>query len=107
MKATLNGDAVVRTICGALLSLAMPLAAAGQGLAVHSDFNNDRFQDLAIGVPFEDFAATNDGGVNVIYGSATGLSATGNQFWSQNTAGIEGGAESGDQFGDPLGADPR
>ena len=39
----------------------------GYSLAA-ADFNGDGFTDLAVGVPFEDQAATNDGAVNVIYG---------------------------------------
>ena len=37
--------------------------------------------------------------VNVIYGSAAGLTAAGNQLWYQDIAGIDGVAEAGDQFG--------
>jgi FG-GAP repeat len=68
------------------------------------DFNGDDFQDLAVGVPLENFAATDDGGVNVIYGSSTGLTEAGDQFWSQNSPGIQGGAESDDTFGGTLAA---
>lgn len=42
------------------------------------------------------------GAVHVLYGSPTGLSATGSQLWSQNSAGIAGNAESGDIFGFAL-----
>jgi FG-GAP repeat len=70
--------------------------------SVKADFNGDGFGDLAVGVPRENFAATDDGGVNVIYGSSTGLSEAGDQFWSQNSPGIQGGAESGDRFGSSL-----
>ena len=42
------------------------------------------------------------GAVNVIYGSSTGLSATGNQLWTQNSQGIEGRAGAGDWFGYAL-----
>lgn len=56
------------------------------------DFNNDGFLDLAIGSPLEDAKATDDGAMNVIYGSATGLNAgtVANQFWQQ------GGGSAGD-----------
>jgi hypothetical protein len=41
------------------------------------DFNGDGFADLAIGVPEEDTGGAEDAGaVNVIYGSASGLTAT-------------------------------
>ncbi len=66
--------------------------------------------DLAIGVPFEDVVSALDGtqqvdagAVNVIYGSATtGLSATGNQFWHQDSPGIFDTAQPGDRFGSTL-----
>ena len=64
------------------------------------DFNNDSYDDLAIGVPNEDIGALNSAGaVNIIYGGAGGLTVTGNQLWSQDSAGIAGGSEAGDLFG--------
>jgi hypothetical protein len=63
------------------------------------DFNGDGFDDLITGVPLEDVGGIADaGGANVIYGTLTGLSASGNQFWDQNSTGISGGAEAGDDF---------
>jgi hypothetical protein len=54
---------------------------------------------LAIGAPGEDVGALSDAGaVNVIYGSAAGLNAAGDQIWHQDVAGIEGVAEAGDRF---------
>jgi hypothetical protein len=65
-----------------------------------TDFNGDGFADLAVGVPLEDVGSVADAGaVNVIYGSDSGLTSAGDQFWSQNSSGIEGKAEKGDQFG--------
>ena len=60
--------------------------------------------DLAIGVPNKDLnGIVNAGEVNVIYGSFLGgLTATNNQLWSQSSAGIRGGPESGDRFGAAL-----
>ena len=77
------------------------------GSAVASgDFNADGFTDLAIGVPGEDASATTDGGVNVIHGSAGGLSATAtaDQFWGQDSPGVEDTAEDYDEFGSALAA---
>jgi hypothetical protein len=70
---------------------------AGQG----ADFNGDGYDDQAIGVYFESFgtSAIHAGAVNVIYGSPTGLSEVGNQFWHQNSAGIADVAETDDRFG--------
>lgn len=73
----------------------------GSSLA-SGDFNNDGFSDLAVGAPFETGVAENQGEVHVIYGSANGLTATGNQLWSQNSAGILDDAEAGDAFGSAL-----
>jgi hypothetical protein len=76
----------------------------GERLAV-GDFNGDNKDDLAIGVEGEDVGTSlNTGVVNVIYGSAKGLSATGDQLWHQDTPSIEGTAETGDSFGYSLAA---
>ena len=45
---------------------------------------------------------TDDGAVNVIYGSAAGLNAAGNQFWAQDTPGIIGTREAGDRLDPSL-----
>jgi hypothetical protein len=101
---------IFATMLSLVIWLALPTSASatlsdsevsyGASPSVRADFNGDGFADLAIGVPLEDTAGnTDDGGLNVIYGSAGGLSATGNQFWNQDSAGIFGAAESGDQFG--------
>lgn len=68
------------------------------------DFNGDGKDDLAIGVPFENFSAVNCGAVNLLYGSPSGLTATGNLFFSQNTAGIADAEEEDDLFGGSLAA---
>jgi len=71
----------------------------GSALAA-GDFNDDGFSDLAVGVPGEDLnSVQNAGAVNVIYGSANGLTATNDQFWSQNTTGVPGDAGANDHFG--------
>jgi hypothetical protein len=80
--------------------------AFGWALAT-GNFNRDRYADLAIGVPTEDVGSVTDaGGVNVIYGSAAGLSATAkaDQFWSQDSVDILEQAEFGDRFGSALAA---
>ncbi len=69
------------------------------------DFNGDGRADLAVGVPHEDVGAiANAGAVNVLYGAASGLTATGDQIWDQNTAGISDTAETDDEFGRALAA---
>jgi hypothetical protein len=42
------------------------------------------------------------GAVNVLYGTASGLSATGNQFWTQNSSGVRDAAEADEFFGFSL-----
>ena len=70
------------------------------------DFNADGKDDLAIGVPVEDIGSiSNAGGVEVIYGSSSGLSATlahADQFWTQDSTNIDDSAETGDKFGISL-----
>jgi hypothetical protein len=67
------------------------------------DFNGDGFDDLAIGVPGDIVSGISDAGsVNVIYGSATGLKATGDQLWNQEASGVNGAAAENDSFGRAL-----
>jgi hypothetical protein len=81
----------------------------GSALAA-GDFDHDgvSHEDLAIGVPGEDVdGATDAGAVNVLYGTDTGLSATGSpadQFWTQNSPDVYGASEDGDRFGSALAA---
>ncbi|MBK8051137.1 MAG: FG-GAP repeat protein [Anaerolineales bacterium] len=63
------------------------------------DFNGDGRDDLVVGVPYEDTGLANVGFVHVIYGGGAGLSAAGNQFWSQDSAGIADISEANDYFG--------
>jgi uncharacterized protein (TIGR03437 family) len=60
------------------------------------DFNNDGFDDLAIGAPGENGT---EGLVNVVYGSVGGITTGGNQRWRQGPDGIDGDGENGDLFG--------
>jgi hypothetical protein len=58
------------------------------------DFDGDGFADLAVGVPDEDAGAIVDAGaVNVLYGTATNLSAANDQIWTQDSPGVEDQAE--------------
>ena len=58
--------------------------------------------DVVVGVPSEDAGAQEAGVVNVLYGSATGVTAEGNEVWYQGTTGIAGGPEEPDLFGSAL-----
>ena len=85
-------------------------AETGDGFAAAlaaGDFDDDGRADLAVGVPDEDVGALTDGGVvHVLPGSASGLTATGSQYWNQNSSGILEGIETGDRFGASLAASP-
>lgn len=74
----------------------------GRRLAV-GDFDKDGFDDLAIGVPEEDFGPTPNSGVTqVLYGKPTGLSTKDSQVWHQNKRGIWSSNENHDRFGSAL-----
>jgi hypothetical protein len=71
-----------------------------------TDYNGDGFDDLAVGVMYEDIdILENSGVVHVIYGSSVGLSATAvlaDQFWTQNSTDIEDDAETEDYLGNSI-----
>ncbi|HEY7083060.1 MAG TPA: integrin alpha, partial [Nitrososphaeraceae archaeon] len=73
-----------------LLSITF-LFSVVNAIEVKGDFNGDGNDDLAIGVPGEDLGSifnADAGGVEVIYGSSNGLSATlvhADQFWTQDS----------------------
>ena len=59
-----------------------------------ADYNGDGFDDLAVGLPFED-----GGSVIVIYGSSGRLVSAGNQRWRQGDNGILDEPERNNAFG--------
>ena len=74
------------------------------GFALSSgDYNNDGFDDLAIGAPHEKIGNAEDGGaVSIIYGSAEGLTAKNDTYLHQDTSNVASSAEGDDQFGYSL-----
>jgi FG-GAP repeat len=83
---------IVLVVC-----LAVPTSPA-LALEARGDFNDDGRQDVAVGIPDENLGARADAGaVSVIYGS-TGAPARA-QLFDQNSAGLPGVAERGDEFG--------
>src|SRR5215475_11663122 len=103
----------------AVLVLGVGLPVAGSSFAAHSvdgggragaglrsDFNGDGFADLAVGTPSENLGNDYDGSgaVNVLYGSAGGLTGSGSQFFTEDSPGVRGVAEMGDHFGAALAA---
>lgn len=78
----------------------------GYALAA-GDFDGDKYVDLAIGIPYESIGSVDQAGaVNVIYGSASKLTVTGDQLWYQGSDGLQGTTETGDRFGYALAAIP-
>jgi hypothetical protein len=68
------------------------------------DFDGDGFDDLAVGALGEDLEhparlRTDAGAVHVLYGSPSGLTASGSQFGHQDSRSVEGTAGVGDFFG--------
>lgn len=87
---------------GGILGAAAASDAFGAAVAA-GDFNADGFDDLAIGVPFDDGAAIVDAGaVNVLFGTAGGLTLVFSQIWHQNSGIVSDGAENFDNFGQSL-----
>ena len=70
----------------------------GASLAA-GDFDADGCDDLVIGVPNEDINFVDDGMINILYGSPTGITTTGNRTNGQ--AGLDP-REPNDRFGEVL-----
>ena len=65
------------------------------------NFDGDPFDDLVIrsNLASGDDDTDSPGAINVLYGSFGGLTTARNQFWSQNSPGVIGLSENGDDFG--------
>jgi hypothetical protein len=68
------------------------------------DFDGDGFDDLAVGIPFENLGGNNEGAVQIMYGSAAGLSSSGDQVFHRDTPDVEDDAGDSDEFGGALAA---
>lgn len=67
------------------------------------DFNHDGYDDLVVGVPYEDVGTTVDAGaVNIIYGSSSGLTSVKDQLLYRGATGVIGSPGGNDQFGAAL-----
>lgn len=77
-----------------------PYDRFGEAVAA-GDFDDDGFDDLAVGVPNEwSGASPQEGAVAVILGGATGLKSSGDEIWRIDAIGFTGRA--GDGFGANL-----
>src|SRR3954465_7403064 len=69
----------------AVIATRPAVAAALTVPARQSDFNGDGYSDLAVTAPGD---PPRRGGVNVLYGSSSGLTAVGDQRWWEGTPGL-------------------
>ena len=84
-------------------SPAQSITGLGARAAAAGDFDGDGFDDLALGVPFEDLPPAVDAGqVVAIYGASTGFDFTRTQFWFEDLIHGAGASENDDLFGDAL-----
>lgn len=64
------------------------------------DFDGDGVTDLAVASGHEGLGDIDSAGaVHILYGSPSGLSAEGDQFWGQDSPGVEGEADHHEDFG--------
>ena len=70
-----------------LAASASPAVQAGFVAPSWSDYNDDGYDDLAIGVPYESVGThPGAGAVHVLYGGPNGLSSAGSQRWNADLA---------------------
>lgn len=83
-----------------------PSDAMGASVAV-GDVNGDGYADVVTGVIGEDYSGlTNAGAFLLLRGSAKGLTGSGAQVFSQNSAGLPGVSETEDRFGSQIAVVP-
>jgi hypothetical protein len=69
------------------------------------DFDSDGYDDLVIGVSFEEIDGNDAAGAfHLLYGSSTGLTATVNQFFDQSSVAFPDEPEAADLFGSAFAA---
>ncbi|MGI9642829.1 MAG: hypothetical protein ACR2N9_08600 [Acidimicrobiia bacterium] len=87
-------------------TLAGQVSEAGDGFGTTmrvGNFDNDGFDDLAVGSPSEDIAGRVDNGlVEIVFGSGSGLNPANVDRLHQGKKFVKGTAERNDQFGEGL-----
>ncbi|MFV8749621.1 trypsin-like serine protease [Nannocystaceae bacterium ST9] len=86
-----------------ILGTAACKAHFGAAVAV-ADFDDDGYDDVAVTAPGDTVAGSivQAGTFSVIYGSASGLTAAGDQLINQDSSGIQDSSEAYDFFGESL-----
>ena len=96
---------VVAALFCAGATFAAAAAPATADVSVRGDFDGDGFTELAVGAAADSVSGQpSAGAVNVIYGSARGLSERGDQQFTKVPRAIAGTAMPGARFGAPLAA---
>jgi FG-GAP repeat/FG-GAP-like repeat len=92
--------AAAAALTGGLLMAVSTGTASAAVTGSKVDYNGDGYADVAASAPLA-YVSGHKGAGNVValYGTATGLTAGDHKTFSQNTSGVPGTAESGDQFG--------
>lgn len=86
----------------AVFAISAP-ANASCSTRVTSDFDGDGYADVAVGEPLRDIGEFNyAGAVQINYGSSSGITATGRQYFDEDSAGIAGTPSYDDRFGYAL-----
>jgi hypothetical protein len=89
------------SVLGPTISHVTPAGAVVVHTA-HPDFNHDGFADVVVNIDQEDIGRRVDAGeIEVLYGaSTTARVGTAKQYFSNTTAGIQGGVVAGGRFGE-------
>ncbi|MFF7979857.1 FG-GAP and VCBS repeat-containing protein [Streptomyces sp. NPDC007901] len=96
--------ATAAALTGGLLTFSAASASAADSVKVaRADFNGDGYGDIATSAATAYVSGhKNAGQVVALYGSASGVTTTKRTTLSQNSAGVPGTAEAGDDFGYDL-----